>query len=692
VDPTVFLREITQKVQFLKGIGPRLAERLEKLGIDTIADLLQHVPRQYQDRSRIARLSQAPGIERANVIATVVAYDYLGFGRKRTLKVFVQDDSGTASLICFGRNFLEQVFVVGRTFFISGVFTYRFGEIQTSVFDYLPAEDFENKKNRIFPFYPLTEGLFQKTLQTAVERALAAYGPKIDDELPPSLAERRHFPPKREALAALHFPPDQAMLDRSRSALIYEELFYLQLVIRRAALARKTRRPARQAVAFSLKERLLARLPFRLTDDQLLAVADIEADLFSTWPLYRLLQGDVGSGKTLVALIAALDVIEAGEQAAFMAPTELLARQHAGSVATLIEPLGVRVALLSGSLDAPARGRLLAALGAGEINLLIGTHALFSADVVYRRLGLVIIDEQHRFGVLQRKALTEKGPSPDLLLMTATPIPRSLALTAFGDLDTSLIQHKPPGRRAIITHLTREGNETKVYERVRLEIKAGRQAYFVYPLIEESEKVDLKNAIQMYEDLSRSVFPDFRLGLIHSRLSEEEKRTAMDKFVRHELDILVATSVVEVGVDVPNATAVVIEHAERFGLSSLHQLRGRVGRSAMQSYAFLIYGRALTPEAVRRLKIMLSTEDGFVIAEEDLAIRGPGALLGVMQSGFLRLRFADLRRDADTLIEARADAHALLTADPGLLSEDHRVVREVLERVPPFHADLLDPG
>jgi ATP-dependent DNA helicase RecG len=354
--------------------------------------------------------------------------------------------------------------------------------------------------------------------------------------------------------------------------------------------------------------------------------------------------------------------------------------------------LGVRTALLAGGVNGEARRRLLSALRSGEIDLVIGTHALFQEDVRYKKLGLAIIDEQHRFGVLQRKALVEKGPSPDLLLMTATPIPRSLALTAFGDLDSSLLKSKPPGRRPVITHLTREGNERKVYDRVRRELEEGRQAYFVYPLIEESEKIDLKNAIAMYENLSRDVFPEYRVGLIHSRVDEEDKRKTMERFVNGDLRVLVATSVVEVGVDVPNATAMVVEHAERFGLSALHQLRGRVGRGERQSFAFLIYGKNLTEDAVRRLKIMLATDDGFAVAEEDLRLRGPGALLGVMQSGYLRLAFADLAGDTDLLLRARADAGAVLKDDPGLLADAHRVIRSVLNRVPPFRDDLLDTG
>ena len=518
------MRELTQKVQFLKGIGPRLAALFEKMGVVTVADLLRHAPRQYEDRREITPLARAAEKDRAHVLVEVVAHDYVGFGRKRTLKVFIRDASGVAALVCFGRQFLEKVLLPGGRFFISGTFSRRRGDIQATSFDYLTREDYERKPEKVFPFYPLTEGLTQKTVQKAVERALDRFAPEIEDELPADLIRQYGFPPKSEAVRTVHFPRDHESLERCRRSLIYEELFYLELVILRRALERRIKRVVRPSIRRELAGRLLERLPFRLTPDQERARDEIEHDLFSDFPLLRLLQGDVGSGKTLVALFAALAVIEAGEQAAFMAPTELLARQHAAYMAALVEPLGVRTALLSGSLDAGARGRLLTALAAGEIDLLIGTHALFSADVSYRKLGLVIIDEQHRFGVLQRRALLEKGPDPDLLLMTATPIPRSLALTAFGDLDSSLLRTKPPGRRPVITHLTRRGNEGKVYDRVKEELAAGRQAYFIYPLIEESEKVDVKNAVAMFEHLSREIFAGYRVGLIHSRLEEEEKR------------------------------------------------------------------------------------------------------------------------------------------------------------------------
>ncbi|HVO38096.1 MAG TPA: ATP-dependent DNA helicase RecG, partial [Spirochaetia bacterium] len=420
------------------------------------------------------------------------------------------------------------------------------------------------------------------------------------------------------------------------------------------------------------------RLPFTLTEDQKSVVREIQEDLLSGTPMSRLLQGDVGCGKTLVALLSALIVTAAGEQVAFVAPTELLARQHAESAARLVEPLGVRIAFLSGAVSGEPRALLLSALVAGQIDILFGTHALFSEDVTYRNLGLVIIDEQHKFGVLQRQALKRKGAAPDLLLMTATPIPRTLALTAFGDLDISTIRMMPPGRCPVITHLAREGNEDKVYRRVRQEITKGRQAYFVYPLIGESESLAVKDAESAFKMLRDEVYPGIPAALIHSRVGEEETERTMAAFVAGSVKVLVATSVVEVGVDVPNATCMVIEHAERFGLSTLHQLRGRVGRGTEQSYAFLVYGSKLTPEGVERLKVMKETSDGFLIAERDMRLRGPGELLGVRQSGFLEFRAANLAEHGRLLINARDDARRILKEDPGFLLPGNTVISAML--------------
>ena len=428
-------------------------------------------------------------------------------------------------------------------------------------------------------------------------------------------------------------------------------------------------------------DKIIKSLPVKLTADQITSVEEIKNDLGTG--MHRLLQGDVGSGKTLVALLAASLVVEKGWQTALMAPTELLARQHAAGAAEMLSPFGINVAYISGGITTPQKRNLLNALTEGEINIIVGTHALFSESMVYKNLRLIIIDEQQRFGVDQRAKLIEKSKNPDLLLMTATPIPRTLALTAFGDLETTTIRTMPEGRKPVITHLARQGNEEKVYTFVEKELKAGHQAYFVYPLLEESKSLDIKAAETMAEHLSQR-YPDFTCGLVHGRLKEEEKNRIMKAFKANEIQILAATSVVEVGVDIANASCMVIEHAERFGLSALHQLRGRVGRSKLQSYAFLVYSNKLSDDGKARLKIMKETTDGFKIAEEDLKIRGPGELMGAKQSGYIPFKLADIVTDAALVMETRETVKLILKADPGLLKPEHVILREVLNKVPPF--------
>ncbi|MCK5250276.1 MAG: ATP-dependent DNA helicase RecG, partial [Spirochaetaceae bacterium] len=442
----------------------------------------------------------------------------------------------------------------------------------------------------------------------------------------------------------------------------------------------------------NLIDRLRKVLPFELTPDQNSSLDDIRQDLASGRPMSRLLQGEVGSGKTLIAFMAALGVIAVGRQAAFMAPTELLARQHADNAARLLEPLGVKVAFLTGDVTGSSRSALTTALGAGEVDLAVGTHALFGSDVGFMDLGLVVIDEQHRFGVDQRRSLTEKGRAVDVLALSATPIPRTLALTAFGDMDVSSIRTMPAGRLPVETHLARMGNESKVYDFVRRELGAGNRAYFVYPLIEESEKSDLKDAENMFARLSAGIFPEFKAALIHSRVDEEDKRRIMTDFREGRLNLLIATSVVEVGVDIPEATCMVIEHAERFGLSALHQLRGRVGRGKEQSYCFLVYAEPLTDDGKKRMMIMKETHDGFVLAEEDLKMRGPGDMAGTRQSGFLRLSIADPVRDMNVLLDAREKAQGIMAKDPGLLGAGMTDLRELFANCPPFDKNLLSTG
>jgi ATP-dependent DNA helicase RecG len=651
-----------------------MAARLQRLQIVTVRDLLLLLPRGYEDRTAFIPLARAAAAQKVAVAATVSSITEIGWpghGRTRTPKVVVTDGSAEATLVCFGRPFLRSVLSPGQKFLIWGHFQLRSGELTCADFELEPWSENPSSFGRILPVYPLSEGLTQTGVRKIINNALRDTLPELDPALPDSIRRMRGLAPFCEALRGVHVPSSIAEAESFRAALAYEELFFFELGVLRRARAMTVPRAHSRTRRTALRDGLLERLPFRLTQDQEKVAAQIDADLFSAVPMARLLQGDVGCGKTLVALLSALLVVGAAEQVVFVAPTELLARQHAESAARLVEPLGVRIAFLSGAVSGEPRTLLLKALADGQIDMLFGTHALFSREVAYRRLGFVIIDEQHKFGVLQRKALLEKGDSPDLLLMTATPIPRTLALTAFGDLEVSTIRTMPTGRKPVMTHLAQEGNEEKVYDWVRGELAKGRQAYFVYPLIGESEALAVKDAESSFRRLTKDVYPDVGVALVHSRVDEEETEKIMAAFAAGAISVLVATSVVEVGVDIPNATCMVVEHAERFGLSTLHQLRGRVGRGAEQSYAFLVYGKKLTEDGIRRLKIMKESTDGFRIAEEDMRLRGPGELLGVRQSGFLCFRVADLLVHAPLLLWAREDAAAILSEDPGLLRPEN---------------------
>ncbi len=688
----MFLRELKQPVSVLRGAGKSVVQKLSRMGIATVADLLGRFPRDYDDRTRTIPFSSFAAVEKVHTVATVLEHDWFGYGRMRTLKLIVEDDTARAILVCFNRAFLEQQFPVGSRIVVTGKFQFRYGDIQSSSFDIESLEEGASQKSGLLPVYPLTAGLAQGTVRKLAKCALEAFGCRVEDELPASIMADRALLRKAEALERIHFPDSADERGIARETLAYEELFFFQLAIARRSSYRRQIETVRVPSTGLLETRLRERLPFRLTADQDRSCAEIVADMARPHPMARLLQGDVGSGKTLVALIACLHAVESGGQAAILAPTELLARQHAATTARLLEPLGLRLAFLSGTTDDSSRREVLAALASGSLDIALGTHALFSDDVVFRNLKLAVVDEQHRFGVLQRVAMGRKGDMPDLLMMTATPIPRTLALTVYGDLAVSTIRTMPEGRKPIVTHLATTKNAPKVYDFVRGLVAEGRQAYFVYPLIEGSEKSDLKDAQSMAKELSSRTFAGIRVGLIHSRLKETEKREVMDDFVRGDIQILVATSVVEVGVDVPNAAAMVVEHAERFGLAALHQLRGRVGRGSAQSYCFLIYAENPTEDAKARLKAMLASSDGFFLAEEDLRIRGPGEITGTAQAGALRLAIADPIADIAILEKARDDAFRLIKTDPGLLHAENAVLRDVLSRAPPFGEGSMGPG
>jgi len=685
----MLIGEIQTPVSNLYGAGKTTIEQLTRLGIATVGDLLRFWPRAWEDRSRYNTLSEWNAFHKLNVPVTIMDQQWFGYGRMKTLKLVISDSEGVrGELACFNRPFLEKAFPEGTKALVYGSFSVKYGAIQSSSFD---IEKYDTAERRILPVYPLTQGLTQTKLRKLIEQALNSYARGIDSELPADVLNKYGYPDKRAVLFAMHRPASLEEAEAARTALIFEEFFLYEAAVGMRALERRgvlPRTPVRDDAsagtaqsagalqyAYSpLQKELLSRLPFTLTGDQQAVTAEINADIDGTAPAARLIQGDVGSGKTLVAFLACVKVIEGGGQAALMAPTELLARQHADTAAKLLEPLGIRLAFLTGNLKAAGRSQLLQQLAAGNIDLIIGTHALFSAQTLYKNLRMVVIDEQHRFGVLQRSAIIQKGidsgkKAPHFLMMSATPIPRTLALSMFGDLDISVIKTMPPGRKPVITYVASESKAEKVYYFIGQDILAGKQAYFVYPIIEDSDTFNLKSAEDMFAELTRD-FPHHRLALIHSKVPEEEARTIMQEFRSGAIHILVATSVIEVGVDVPNATCMVIEHADRFGLSALHQLRGRIGRGSDQSYCFLLYGKNITETGMARLKVMASTTDGFVIAEEDLKLRGPGDIGGVEQSGYCGFELADPIRDFALLEKARIAAFEMLAAQRGLYQQE----------------------
>ncbi|MGP1455315.1 MAG: ATP-dependent DNA helicase RecG [Treponema sp.] len=667
----MLIGDIQIPVSNIAGAGKATTAQLANLNVYTVGDLLQLWPRLWEDRSQYQSLAEWNRYHKLQVRVSIVAHEWFGFGRIRTLKLVVSDDTKTiAQLLCFNRPFLEKKFPVSARAVVYGSFTIKYGVLQSSAFD---IEEEAQAKECILPIYPLTQGLTQTKLRKLIDKALKAYTQNIDSELPQDILETYRLPHKKWILFAMHKPTTMQQTQEARYALIFEEFFIYQSAIglrslqRRGTLPRstitKSADTATPVPLYSpLQQKLINRIPFSLTADQQTVIYDINNDIESAYPAARLIQGDVGSGKTLIAFLACLKVLESGGQAAFMAPTELLARQHAENAARLLEPLGVRLAFLTGNLKAKGRSHLAQQLLAGNIDLIIGTHALFSRQTAYHNLRLVIIDEQHRFGVLQRSAIIQKGidsntehRAPHFLMMSATPIPRTLALSMFGDLDISVIKTLPPGRKPILTYIAHQEKAERVYHFIEQEMNAGKQAYFVYPLIEDSEAISLKSAEQMFTQL-RNRFPKHRLALIHSKIDEDEQRTIMEEFRNGGIHLLVATSVIEVGVDVPNATCMVIEHADRFGLSALHQLRGRIGRGDSQSYCFLLYGKNITDIGKQRLTIMGNTTDGFIIAEEDLKLRGPGDIGGTEQSGYCGFILADPIRDYAILEKARTAA------------------------------------
>ena len=719
------INELKAPVSDISGIGPQLTKTLSKLNIFTVGDLLQYYPKGYDDRSVKITLKEFKQHSKVHTVAKVMAHQWFGYGRMKTLKILINDGTAPAELICFNRSFLENQLPPGAVITVTGSFFIKYNTLQSSAFEVtkmnisepVTASILLNTKplnTGIIPVYPLTEGLTYKVLSKAINNALSQYLHGIENDLPDELIKERNLLSKQDAIKNIHHPENLEQAENARKTLAYEELYHLQYSIAQRSFKHRGYIPNIQLEETSfentkpniaenlfrsslspLQRQLMDKLQFKLTPDQQKVIYEMNEEIDTgftqrykpqetgskhPFTMARLLQGDVGSGKTLTALFVCLRVINYGGQCAFMAPTEILARQHAETTSKMLESLGVRIAFLTGNVKASGRTQLLKNLKDGKIDIVIGTHALFSTQVVYHDLQLAVIDEQHRFGVLQRQAIIAKGRTseengmisePHLLMMSATPIPQTLALTVFGDLDVSVIKTMPLGRKPIQTYLVKEGNEQNAYEAVRKELAKGHQAYFVYPAIEatydftdapsedsgaQGSGLRLKSAEKNFERLSKQIFPEYKCALVHSKIDETEQTKALSDFHDGKIDILAATTVIEVGVDVPNATCMVIEQADRFGMAQLHQLRGRVGRGSDQSFCFLIYSKNLSDTGIERMKALRQSTDGFFIAEQDLKTRGPGELTGTAQAGELCLGIAELSKDKDLLLQARSDA------------------------------------
>lgn len=716
-------------LQYVKGIGPKRASALEAVGISTIRDLLFYFPFDYLDRSRIVNIRDLRNYVDAERPVTVIGQVFrveLRRSKRSNRLIFfltLKDDTGYLTCVWFeGVQWYKDAFEQGELLAVSAYPDFdKLGRIQFThpEFDRLRGAEEEDEPDwgklfntgAIIPKYPSTSelgkiGLDSRGFRRIIRNALKSHLMTIEEVIPEEIRERANLADCRTALQGIHFPENRDTLDVARRRLKFEELFFLQLM-----LAYRKRRYGldKKGITFSVDSsrarKLASELPFQLTKAQRRVLREITDDMQKPTPMNRLLQGDVGSGKTIVALLAMLVAVDNNYQVALMAPTEVLAEQHYRTLSAYLENLPINVRLLIGGQKKKLRADVLEDVSSGRAQIVVGTHALLEEQVRFARLGFIVIDEQHRFGVMQRATLRGKGLNPDVLVMTATPIPRTLALTVYGDLDVSVIDEMPANRKPIKTGVRLEDQKAKVYEFVRQEVGHGRQVYIVFPLIEESEKVDLKAATVEFERLQTAVFPSFRLGLLHGRMKSEEKDRIMQSFKSGEIQILVSTTVIEVGIDVPNATIMIVENAERFGLSQLHQLRGRVGRGADQSFCILVanYGwfdahkRGLEPGEVKkeklnakiRLETMVGTSDGFKIAEVDLQLRGPGEFFGLRQSGVPAFRLANLVEDAELLTIARKEAFSLVDRDPQLRSASHLAVRKHFES---SFRDALDLG
>jgi ATP-dependent DNA helicase RecG len=699
VEKSLTLAELKSPVQYVKGIGPSRAKTLAKAGVQTCLDLLYYFPRTYQDRTKFSLIPFLKDGEIATVKGRVISVqETRPKPGLHLLKVIISDGRGRAEGVWFNQPFLKKQFSSGKEVIFSGRVSRRFGPIQFSNPDWEILDEDKDPLHtgRIVPVYPLTGNLTQRAFRRKMKDIIDSYAPMVPEFLPPSFLAKFGLMPLNLALSQIHFPESLKQLQEAKRRFIYEELLLLQLGF---ALRWKERK-ARGGISFktegSLTQKFLSSLPFPLTEGQSQALEDIRKDMRSTRPMNRLLQGEVGSGKTVLACYAMLVAVQNGYQAAFMAPTEILAGQHFLVLQEFLRDFPLKVALITSGTQKNQKEEIREALKEGKIDIAVGTHALIQEEVSFRKLGLVVIDEQHRFGVMQRKILKEKGENPDMLVLTATPIPRSLALTIYGDFDISTIKGLPSGRQPITTYLVNTSREKDVYDFLKKEIIKGRQAYIVCPRIGEEGKEDeslaAQAALKLRDYLQKEVFPDFQLGLLHGRMPTSEKEEVMRLFKQNEIQILVSTSVIEVGIDVPNASVMVIWNADRFGLAQLHQLRGRVGRGPYKSYCILL-ADPKNEDALKRLDVMVRTNDGFLISAEDLKIRGPGEFFGLEQHGTPELKVADLflPETQKFLEDCREQAFLFSNEGKGLFKK-FPLLKEMMEARFPFSSGLGEVG
>lgn len=676
-------------IQYLKGVGPKLGDVFRRRGVGTVGELLEWFPRSYEDRRRARNIASLEADQVVSIEANVLQVRSIPMGRshRKLYEVVVADTSGRIACKYFRvpyKGYFERFSPQQRVRISGKVILYR-SRLEFHHPDIQPIYEEEEIEDKLIPIYSETEGISPHKLRKLMDLAIGELIEKqkaVLEVFPQWLREKYNLLTRAEALRLIHQPPPHSgeeflhFRSPAQRRIIFEEFFWLELymAIEKLGIKRES------APAFSgsrvMADRVISTLPFELTQAQKRVFEEILSDLREPHPMHRLVQGDVGSGKTMVALLSACVARESGYQSAIMVPTEILAEQHFKSATKFLGPVGINVSLLTGQMSAKEHREQREKLKSGEVDLVIGTHALIEEDVEFKNLGLVIVDEQHRFGVEQRNRL-KKNLTPHFLVMTATPIPRTLAMTVYGDLDVSMIDELPPGRTPIVTRRVFSSQRDKVFQFMHEQIQKGRQAYVIYPLVEESEKIDLKDALSEFEAL-KARFPDLKIGLLHGKMKAQEKDFIMNEFRQNKIQVLVSTTVIEVGVDVPNANIMIIEHAERFGLSQLHQLRGRVGRGEHKSYCVLLLGYAVSEEAVRRADVIVGTHDGFKIAEADLEIRGPGEFLGRRQSGLPGFKMANLVRDLHILQDARHAAIEVLKRDPALAEPQHRLILDSL--------------